>query len=142
MMAQLETQPYLKKPKPDLVERPPLPPDFGNLKFSVTLKTTFYLEQQCEPLYAKIEKESYEYVQISLQTFHQRQKPVPKIIKNHVKKKNFNIQRLLMLSEYEQKKEIKMKRREHIILGVRECDSEDEANEEIMVEHHYVLNRA
>ena len=26
-------------------------------------------------------------------------------------------------------------------LGVRECDSEDEANPDIMVEHHYVLNR-
>ena len=47
-----------------------------------------------------------------------------------------------MLKEYEQKKEISMKPRKHIILGVRECDSEDEANEEIMVEHHYVLNRA
>ena len=35
-----------------------------------------------------------------------------------------------------------MSPRKHIILGVRECDSEDEANENIMVEHHYVLNRA
>ena len=47
-----------------------------------------------------------------------------------------------MLSEYEQNKEIEMVHREFINLGVRECDSEDEANPNIVPEHHYVLNRA
>ena len=47
-----------------------------------------------------------------------------------------------MLSEFEMNKEVNLKSSRHIVLGVRECDSEDEANENIMVEHHYVLNRA